>query len=84
MKLIREYNPATRPQHRKMKRYAELCSNVQNLRIKSLRDNRIVGNKGVVSTIWKDEDMPVDDFGIRAEIIMNSSAVFNRISILCL
>lgn len=34
----------------------------------------------MVSAIWKDEDMPTDDYGIRADIIMNSSAVFNRMN----
>lgn len=38
------------------------------------------GNKGVVSKIAADEDMPVDDYGIRADMIMNPVAVFNRMN----
>ena len=36
--------------------------------------------KGVVSLIAEDEDMPIDDYGIRADIIMNPVAVFNRMN----
>lgn len=38
------------------------------------------GSKGVVSAIWKDEDMPVDDYGIRADIIMTPASVINRMN----
>ena len=39
---IDKYNPSTRPRHRKVKIYAELIGNYKNLRIKSLRDNKLV------------------------------------------
>ena len=38
------------------------------------------GGKGVVSSIWEDEDMPVDDNGIRADIIMTPASIINRMN----
>lgn len=38
------------------------------------------GNKGVICVIWPDEDMPVDDFGFRADIIVDPISVFNRMN----
>lgn len=36
------------------------------------------GNKGVICQVWEDEDMPVDDNGIRADIVMAGQAIYNR------
>lgn len=36
--------------------------------------------KGVVSAIWEDENMPVDDNGIRADIIMTPASMVNRMN----
>jgi hypothetical protein len=36
--------------------------------------------KGVVSAIWPDEDMPVDEEGIRADILISPDSVFNRMN----
>ena len=41
------------------------------------------GNKGVITDIWKDEDMPTDQQGFKADIIVDDQSVFNRID-LCL
>lgn len=38
------------------------------------------GAKGVVSTVWDDEDMPVDEQGVRADIIISPESVFNRMN----
>lgn len=38
------------------------------------------GNKGVVSMILPDEYMPVDEQGIRADIIVSEAGVFNRMN----
>lgn len=38
------------------------------------------GGKGVVSAIWEDENMPVDDHGVRADIIMTPASVINRMN----
>ena len=38
------------------------------------------GGKGVVSAIWEDENMPVDDFGNRADIIMTPASIINRMN----
>ena len=38
------------------------------------------GDKGVDSCIWDDEDMPVDEQGIRADIIASADTVSNRIN----
>lgn len=38
------------------------------------------GNKGVVCAIWDDEDMPVDDYGIRADMCIDPVAGFNRMN----
>ena len=38
------------------------------------------GSKGVVSAIWKDEDMPVGPNGIRADIIITAESPFNRLN----
>ncbi|HWT39877.1 MAG TPA: hypothetical protein VN081_01195 [Dongiaceae bacterium] len=42
------------------------------------------GNKGVICDIWDDVDMPVDDNGIRADIIMAPHPVVNRMIPACL
>lgn len=38
------------------------------------------GNKGTLSAIIPDEDAPVDDNGCRAEILVDSTTVFNRMN----
>lgn len=38
------------------------------------------GNKGVISKIIPDEDMPTDAYGCRAELIIDPSSVFNRMN----
>ena len=38
------------------------------------------GNKGTVCVIMDDEDMPVDDFGIRADVVVAAISVFNRMN----
>jgi DNA-directed RNA polymerase beta subunit len=38
------------------------------------------GAKGVVSDIWDDEDMPVDEQGVRADILISPESVFNRMN----
>lgn len=38
------------------------------------------GNKGVVTSIYPDEMMPVDEHGIRADIIVDGISVFNRMN----
>lgn len=38
------------------------------------------GNKGVICGVWKDEDMPVDIFGTRAEIIMDGNSIVKRMN----
>lgn len=38
----------------------------------------LFGGKGVVVEVWEDEDMPVDQYGNRAEMIFDQSAVNNR------
>ena len=40
----------------------------------------IEGSKGVVSSIWKDEDMPVGPNGIRADLIITAESPFNRLN----
>ena len=51
----------------------------------TIRDgNKITGrygNKGVVASITPDEQMPVDDYGNRAEIIISGQTVFNRMNV---
>lgn len=39
------------------------------------------GSKGVVAAIWPDEWMPVDAWGFRADIIINSNSIANRMNI---
>lgn len=39
------------------------------------------GSKGVISAIWPDEWMPTDAWGFRADLIMNSNAVIDRMNI---
>lgn len=36
------------------------------------------GDKGVVSAVWPDAYMPIDDFGIRADVIMSPDSICNR------
>ncbi len=38
------------------------------------------GGKGVLSAIWPDKNMPVDDFGNRADIIITPASVINRMN----
>lgn len=38
------------------------------------------GAKGVVSAIWPDDHMPVDEHGIRADVIINVDSPFNRMN----
>jgi hypothetical protein len=38
----------------------------------------IHGNKGVICDVWEDEDMPIDDNGNRADVIMAMHPVWNR------
>ena len=38
------------------------------------------GSKGVVSAIWEDEDMPVDEYGVRADLVMTPASVINRMN----
>ena len=38
------------------------------------------GGKGVVAAVWKDEDMPVDKFGNRAEVLELPGSVMNRMN----
>lgn len=39
------------------------------------------GNKGVVCAIRDDEDMPIDDYGIRAHMCIDPNAVTNRMNL---
>ena len=39
------------------------------------------GSKGVVADIWPDEHMPIDEYGMRADIIINSNSIPNRMNI---
>jgi len=39
------------------------------------------GNKGTIVQVWKDEDMPVDKDGNRAEIIIDPRSINNRLNI---
>lgn len=41
----------------------------------------VEGSKGVVSAIWKDEDMPVSEHGLRADIIITPESPFNRLNV---
>ena len=38
------------------------------------------GAKGVVSDVWPDDRMPIDEEGIRADIIISPESVFNRMN----
>jgi DNA-directed RNA polymerase beta subunit len=38
------------------------------------------GDKGVVSDIWDDENMPIDAQGIRADVIISPESVVNRLN----
>ena len=40
----------------------------------------IEGSKGVISAIWKDEDMPVGPNGVRADLIITAESPFNRLN----
>ena len=57
---------STRVDRWEMKTYAELYSDVQKQRIKSLCDNKIDGNKGTISMIM-DEPM-VDEDGFEVDV----------------
>lgn len=39
------------------------------------------GSKGVNTAIWEDEDMPVDEFGNRADIVIFSASVGSRMNV---
>jgi len=36
------------------------------------------GDKGVVCAVYPDEDMPVNDYGVRADVVMSPESPFNR------
>jgi len=38
------------------------------------------GSKGVVASIWEDEDMPVGPYGVRADMIVTPESPFNRLN----
>jgi hypothetical protein len=38
------------------------------------------GNKGVICDVWPDDDMPVDQWGNRAEIIMDDTSIVKRMN----
>jgi hypothetical protein len=38
------------------------------------------GSKGTIGAIWKDIDMPIDDYGFKADIIMSPESVINRMN----
>lgn len=38
------------------------------------------GSKGVIGSIWPDEDMPIDEQGVRADIVISPESVFNRMN----
>lgn len=37
------------------------------------KDSDLHGGKGVIVSVWKDEDMPIDDNGVRADMIVDGS-----------
>jgi hypothetical protein len=39
------------------------------------------GGKGVVSAVWPDEDMPVDQWGVRADFIQDPVGTMNRMNV---
>lgn len=39
------------------------------------------GSKGVNTAVWEDEDMPIDEFGNRADIVIFSASVGSRMNI---
>jgi DNA-directed RNA polymerase beta subunit len=39
------------------------------------------GHKGIIGSIWLDKDMPTDDYGIKADIIISPESVMNRMNI---
>ena len=39
------------------------------------------GNKGVIVRVWDDEDMPVDQDGNRADLIMDPSSIVSRLNV---
>lgn len=39
------------------------------------------GDKGVTVSIWEDEDMPVDEDGVRAHVIVDSGSTVSRLNI---
>lgn len=43
--------------------------------------NSVDNGKGVVVDIWDEEDMPIDDYGRRADIIMDPDSTINRMNI---
>lgn len=40
-----------------------------------------MGGKGVVSAIWPDENMPINEYGVRADVIFDSTTSFNRMNL---
>jgi len=38
------------------------------------------GSKGVITAVWDDEDMPLDQNGVRADIVMDPSSVVSRMN----
>ena len=39
------------------------------------------GNKGTIVSVWKDEDMPVDEDGNKADIIMDPKSTISRLNV---
>lgn len=39
------------------------------------------GNKGVIGAVWKDEDMPINEYGEKTDIILSPQGVFSRLNI---
>ncbi len=39
------------------------------------------GGKGVITAIWEDEDMPTDEFGVRADVIGDPRSTISRLNV---
>jgi hypothetical protein len=55
--------------------YGHMCSISKGMKFTG-RD----GAKGVIADVWEDEDMPVDEYGVRADIVISPESVFNRMN----
>ena len=51
---------------------------------RGFKQTSLSGDKGTISAIWPDEDMPVDEYGFRADVIGASVSIFNRIDVCAL